>query len=356
MAAPYPRHTGHEPTGVGDTAIPPTVAHPEELAALDLYEVWTGAADLGEEFDPFSFEQRMAAYRLLIDAINDDSRFGADNRRNPLWGLMFQHQWQFRTGRLGAGARPHGRIDPDAPWGYGNYALSVIPWLGAAAAGTVAHRRLVAPPSASRFHYAWGGLTEPLHLPREFEAGVEDWRSFFALVKASGPGEDSEPIRLALWKAHKTCLDVVAQRMAGIDPAPYSALELSFLRGWCRMVDYLWVAAWPTDFDFMTAHGLEVLPERLLHVADDLLDLPPRVRRNVSNVLRLDGIPYWRYRLDLTLWKRVMRTRPARDDVVSMLDALFNPNPGNRTERRRMLSYLLRPAAPVLRIPRRSWP
>lgn len=38
-----------------------------------------------------------------------------------------------------------------------------------------------------------------------------------------------------------------------------------------------------------------------------------------------------------------MRTRQARDDVVSMLDALFNPNPHNRAERRRMLGYLLHP-------------
>jgi len=334
--------------------MPPTVAHPPELAALDLYEVWTGAEQLGEQLDPFCFEQRMAAYRLLIDATNGEGRFGADNRRNPLWGLMFQLQWQFRTGRLGAGTGGHGRIHPDAPWGYGNYALSVIPWLGAASAGIVAHRDLAAPPTASRFAYASGGVTEPLRLPPEFEGGVADWSSFFALVKSSAPGGDSEPIRLALWKAHKTCLDAVARRVAGIDPAPYPALELSFLRGWCRMVDYLWVAAWPTDFDFMTAHGLEVLPERLLRAGDDLRDLPPRVRHNVRNILELDRAPSWRYHLNLTLWKRVMRTRPARDDVVSMLDALFNPNPGNRTERRRMLGYLLRPTAPVMRIPRRS--
>lgn len=146
-----------------------------------------------------------------------------------------------------------------------------------------------------------------------------------------------------VWKAHKTCLDVVAQRVAGIDPAPYSALELSFLRGWCRMVDYLWVAAWPTDFDFMTANGVEVLPERLLQADDDLHDMPPRVRRNVRNIIKLDRTPAWRYQLNLTLWKRVMRTRQARDDVVSMLDALFNPNPHNRAERRRMLGYLLHP-------------
>lgn len=310
-------------------------AHPRELADLDLFEVWTRAAPLEGAFDPFVFEHRMAAYRLLIDSINGGDRFGADNRRNPLWGLMFQHQWQYRTGRLGSGAREHGRIDPDAPWGYGNYALCVVPWLGAVAAGVVAELEIAPPPGPTRFDYAHG-----------LEAGVEDWRAFFALVAATAPGTDLEPVRLALWRAHKTCLDVIAARITGIDRAPWSPLEITFLRGWCRMVDYLWVAAWPTDFDFMTEHGLDVLPERLLVAGDDHpgpTDLPAPVRRNVRTVIGLARTPEWRYRLNLALWKRVMRTRPARDEVIPMLDAVFNPNPGNVAARRRMLGYLLRP-------------
>jgi hypothetical protein len=324
--------------------VAPDAAHPPELADLDLFEVWTGAEPLEGCFDPFRFDHRMAAYRLLIDTINRDGRFGADNRRNPLWGLMFQHQWQFRTGRLGTEARQNGRIDPDASWGYGNYALCVIPWLGAVAAGVVPELTIAPPPGPSRFSYVAGGGTEPLRVPAEFQPGVEDWKAFFLLVEATPPGADDEPVRLALWKAHKTCLDVIADRVAGIDPAPWSPLELTFLRGWCRMVDYLWVAAWPTDFDFMTTHGMDVLPERLL-TGDDrqaLAGLPDRVRGNLRAVLGLARMPDWRYRVNLAVWKRVMRTRAARDEVVPMLDAVFNPNP-EKAARRRMLGYLLRP-------------
>ena len=316
--------------------VAPPAPYPEELRALDLFEIWTAVEPLGARFDPFRFDQRMAAYRLLMGAMNENGRFGEDNRRNPLWGLMFQHQWQFRTGRLGAGAPEDGRIDPDAPWGYGNYALSVVPWLGAVAAGTVPSAELAGPPGPSRFDYS--------RLP--FERGVDDWRAFFTVVTASRPGADEEPIRLALWKAHKTCLDVVAARIAGIHPGSDSPLELTFLRGWCRMVDYLWVAAWPTDFDFMSEHGVDVLPERLLRPDEDLhaaADLPEKVRRNVDNVVKLARTPAWRYNLNLALWKRVMRTRQARDEVLPMLDAVFNPNPGNVAARRRMLGYLLRP-------------
>jgi hypothetical protein len=311
------------------------ITHPPELASLDLFEVWTSAAELTDRFDPFRFEQRMAAYRQLLDATNATGLFGVDNRRNPLWGLMFQHQWQFRTGRLGA---TDGSIDPDAPWGYGNYTLCVIPWLGAVAAGVVPRLPVVKPEKPARFRYVDGW-----HVPAELTAGVRDWQSFFALVKESEPGTDLEPLRLALWKAHKACLDVVVRNIAGIDPAPLPALELTFLRGWCRMVDYLWAAAWPTDFDFMTAHGLDVLPEQLLSNADDLRALPDRARRNVRNILRLATTPTWRYNLNLRLWQRIMRTRAARDEVLPLLDAVFNPRKDNAADRRRMLGYLLRP-------------
>ncbi|MEU4445716.1 Leg1-related protein [Actinosynnema sp. NPDC050801] len=313
------------------------MAHPDELTALDLYSVWTTAEDLREAFDPFSFEQRMAAYRLMIDNTNPANRFGADNRHNPLWGLMFQHQWQFRTGRLGATTRRDGRIDPDSPWGYGNYTLNVIPWLAAVDVGVAPDLRIADPPTSSRFRYVVGGV-----VPEELVAAVADWRAYFALLGASGPA-DPEPARLALWKAHKTCLDVVVGVLGAVDTTPWPDLEVTFLRGWCRMVDYLWAAAWPTDFAFMTAHGLDVLPETLLATPGDLDALPAKARGNVVNVLRLATTPKWRYDLNLVLWKRIMRTREARDQVLSLLDAVFNPRPDNTAERRKLLRYLLRP-------------
>ncbi|MFD1048550.1 Leg1-related protein, partial [Kibdelosporangium lantanae] len=101
------------------------VGHPVELAELDLYDVWTTTPALTDRFDPFSFPQRMAAYRALVHASNPNNLFGPDNRGNPLWGLVLQTQWQFRSGRLGTHSRQDGRIDPDAAWGYGNYSVNV---------------------------------------------------------------------------------------------------------------------------------------------------------------------------------------------------------------------------------------
>lgn len=324
--------------------VPRPAAHPAELAGLaDLHAAWTGAPELDGRFDPFRFSDRMAAYRLMIDRTNPDGLFGADNRRNPLWGLMFQHQWQFRTGRLGATARDDGRIDPDAPWGYGNYVLSVVPWLGAVEAGTVPELELAGPPGRSRFTYARAARELPIPLV----PGVADWRAYFALVAATPPGADDEPVRSALWKAHKTCLDVVARDVARLTATAYTDEETAFLRGWCRMVDFLWAAAWRTDFDSMTGDGLDVLPERLLGPGDDAPggagDLPRTIRRNVRTVIGLARTPDRRYALNLRLWTRVMRTREARDRVLPLLDGVFHPRPDNRAERLRALGYLLRP-------------
>lgn len=318
--------------------------HPAELAGYDLHESWTGAPELGGRFDPFSFAQRMAVYRLLIERTHHAGLFGADNRGNPLWGLMFQHRWQFRTGRLGPTSRADGRIDPQAPWGYGNYVLCVVPWLGAVEAGTVPDLHLSGPDTPSRFGYARGDAAR--HVPAALRAGVADWRDYFELLAATPPGGDDERIRSALWKAHKTCLDVVAADLAGLGTPDLPAAELEFLRGWCRMVDFLWAAAWRTDFDSMTGHGLDVLPERLLGPDDrpgGSTDLRGKVRRNVRSVLGLARTSDRRYAVNLWLWQRVMRTREAREDVLPLLDAVFSPRRDNRPEQVRLLRYLLRP-------------
>jgi hypothetical protein len=324
--------------------------HPPELTRLDLFAVWCDAPPVGEKLDPFRFCQRMAVYRHLLSATNRRQIFGADNRKNPLWGLMFQHQWQFRTGRLG-GATPAGdHIDPDAPWGYGNYALCIVPWLGAAAAGVVPTSTLLPPEARSQFSYAEGGGEMPLKLPAELEGPVRDWRSFFELVAAARPGDDHEPLRLAMWRAHKTSLDVIAARIAGKDPYPCSWQEQVFLRGWCRMVDYLWAAAWPTDFDAMVV-SLDVLPERMLLDRDvglALADMRKGVRRNVRHIVGLARASGARHQRDLWMWRRVMRARAARDDAVTLLDALFNPTPENRAARLRLLLFL---AAPSVLLP-----
>ncbi len=168
----------------------PARGYPAELECLELFEVWSALPRCEGPFDPFSFPQRMAAYRMLIEATNRRGHFGDDNRRNPLWALVFQHHWQYRSGRLGSETQRDGRIDPDAPWGYGNYSLCVIPWLAAASIGLVPDRPVLAPAGPSRFDYPSGGGGQPLRLPRGWWPGLEDWRRYFQAADTAAASDD----------------------------------------------------------------------------------------------------------------------------------------------------------------------
>jgi len=133
-------------------------------------------------------------------------------------------------------------------------------------------------------------------------------------------------------------------------------MELDFLRGWCRMVDFLWAAAFPTHFDFTVEHGLDVLPEQMLTSARVAEELPERAAGTTTNVLGLAKAGHLRTRVSLWLWRRAMRTPQARADVLTLLDAAFHRRVDNVATRARLLWLILNPrphrrtrAAPVSR-------
>lgn len=277
----------------------------------------------------------MVAYRHLIDVTNVDGRFGDENRDNPLWGLPFQHQWQRDSGRLstplGDGSIQH--VDPDAAWGYGNYTLSVIPWLGAVHHGLAPSLRIATPNTESRFSYVQDGV-----VPDNLQGALAAWQEYFGL--ASDPGVPADRLRERMWHAHKQSLDAAAQVITSISPTHEADTEIAFLRGWCRMVDYLWAANWRTDLDFIIEHGLDVLPEEPL-TAVSIDKLNPEIRTTVDSVIELAGKSSRRADFELRLWRRAMRTEEAREDVVQLLDAVFNPSSENRTDRLRLLRHML---------------
>jgi hypothetical protein len=89
-----------------------------------------------------------------------------------------------------------------------------------------------------------------------------------------------------------------------------------------------------------------VLPERILtddDVPGSVQDMSRQVNSNLKSILGLVGLPAWRFNLNRFLWRRAMRTRAARDEVLPMLDATFNPSPRNVKERRRLLRSMLAP-------------
>jgi len=316
---------------------------PAGLKTLPLFEVWCIAPRLESVIDPFNFLHRVAVYRRLLEATNSGERFGADNAGNPLWGLLFQLHWQHQTHRLDPLNTSLNGISEDSPWGFGNFSLSIIPLLGAIRAGTLGDFSIVKPSEATQFDYAYGASEEVRYIPKKFQPGVAAWCDFFLAVQISKRGDDDEHLRMSLWRAHKICLDVIAERIADIETTVIPREELSFLRGWCRMVDYLWAAAWPTDFHFMVERGLDALPGKILEPSDlptATSELPEPIQKTVISIIILAKTSKIRHALNLWLWRRVMRHRSARVDVVSLLDAVFNPDVDNAKDRRRLLRYL----------------
>jgi hypothetical protein len=68
-------------------------------------------------------------------------------------------------------------------------------------------------------------------------------------------------------------------------------------------------------------------------IPGQIADMDERVNINVRSIIGLTRQSW--------LWKRAMRTRQARDEVLPMLDATFNPSPQNVAERRKLLRYIM---------------
>ena len=327
------------------TPIPATDRDPSGVDAAPFAHLWSTLPELEGAVDPFSFGQRMALYRLLLRSTNPGGVFGPDNAANVFWGYAFQCHWQWRSGRYAlAGADPD-RIDPAGAWCHGNYLLSVLPYLGAVRAGLAPDLELRPPTSGPVDAYpAGGGAAGPLRLDGPLESVVEAWEAFFARLVAHPAGEDTEPLRFALWEAHGTSLEATeAFRSCS---APSSVNERDFFDGWVRMVDFLGAAAWRTDLAFMLGNALDVLPDRVLRdddVPGSISDMGPALNANLGSVLGLTHLGRRRFAFNLWLWRRAMRTREARDDVVAMLGAQFQPTPENAPARRRLLRYTLAP-------------
>jgi hypothetical protein len=258
---------------------------------------------------------------------------------------VVQLYWQWQSQRLVFPETPQGHIDPDSLWSYGNHGLSLIPYIGAVRAGVTPEIEILPPYKTSQAQYAYGGgKAGAFVIPPKFEPAVKAWEGFFRQLRDMRKGEDLERLRFKQWEAHHVSLD------AGEETYPklavrYSRNEYDFFFGWIRMVDFLGIAAWHTDLDYMLQNGMGVLPERLITDEDQLgesPDLSPEVNANVRSVVSLTRQSEWRFNFNLWLWKRAMRTRQARDEVLPMLDATFSPSPRNAPERRKLLRYILK--------------
>lgn len=305
-------------------AFVPSRPDPALIAGIPFGEAWLALSDPSDRgrCDPFSVSDRMGLYRLLVERCNPHGGLGTDDRMSPFWGYASQLAWQHRSGRLGAASSD--AIAPASWWGVCNHALCVVPYAAAMELGAVPtlvfeHRGAAVAPVAA-----------------EHARSMDRWCHAIGAMIALRPGDDVEPVRFAVWRAHLTSIETAVRvHRNAFDAMP--AAERRFASGWVRMVDLFGACAMRTDLARLSG-GDGSLPPRVL--ADDRVDdLSRHERSTIRRVFALADRPRWRWALELKVWRRMMRTRPARDDSEGVLATLLGKAAGR--ERIRALRYLI---------------
>ena len=295
------------------------------LAHLSFGETWLALDDPSDHgsCDPFDVRDRLALYRLLVERGNPHSALGAHDELSPFWGYASQLAWQHRSGRLGAASSS--AIDPASWWGACNYALCVVPYAAAAALGVVPALRF-APPA------------------REYDGALASWRRAFAVLGARDV--DLDRARVATWRAHLTSISIACARHRA-ELAALPAEEQRFARGWVRMVDLFAAAAIRTDLVRLADEGDGgALPSRVLD-ARGIADLPRAERSMVRRISALADRPPVRWRAELTLWRRTMRSARARAESSALLSLFVGRARSTWPLRLRALAYATLPVAVI---------
>jgi hypothetical protein len=276
------------------------------LRTIPFGDEWRALPDLTARTacDPDDAGVRMGLYRLLVERGNPDRALGAHDELSPFWGYASQLAWQRRSGRLGGTGD---RIDPASWWGVCNYSLSVVPYLAGAQIGLVP--TLALPPA-----------------PRIYDRSLALWRDTLATMRRLRPGDDHDPLRLAVWRAHLESIETAGRAHAAAHRA-MPAGERAFARGWVRMVELFGCAGWRTDLERLAEHGGGALPPRVIGALggdhDALADFTKAERATARRVIALGARPRWRWQLETGMWRRIMRTRAARADAETILAGLF---------------------------------
>lgn len=286
----------------------------DRLARLPFGDDWRSC---GEPVpNVLDVRSRLAMYRQLVERTNRQRSFGVDAELHPFWGYASQLAWQHRSGRLGATAS---EIERDSWWGACNYALSVVPFVGAMQLGMV-------PKIAVDYD-------------RAYDAVMPAWHE---ALRALTSFEHLDAVRLAVWRAHLASITLAVSRL-GREFAALPAAEQRFARGWVRMVDLFAAAALRTDLGKLLETEGGALPSRVLY--DDAIDDLPRYERStVRRVGALADRSPRRWAIDIAVWRRIMRTRSARSDAEQLLAGMLGTGTKVWPTRLRALGYAAMPS------------
>ncbi|XP_074541908.1 protein LEG1 homolog [Halichoeres trimaculatus] len=302
--------------------------------------LWNQLGDLSPQgsilaVNPWQIFNRMAIYRLMIDATNPlmDSMGPGDNQ-NPMFGLPLQLGWMLTSGRL---ADPTGTtncgMDPGEPacistaswWACENYFVSVLPFLSAVQNKFLGEDIQVVIQAAD-------GATELCTTYAEclarFPDAMTKWDNYFKGLLASGassaPDNEKKDTLLGLyWEAQMA--STYASSACDARKNLLSGPELSFANAWLNSTEYVAAAHFQSSLE-LASKFLEPLPSQVLR-EDDVAPNIERLSQEENQMLKtftwLDSINTTMGGTLVSVWQKAMCTVSTREKGRAMLERIL---------------------------------
>ncbi|XP_074541958.1 protein LEG1 homolog [Halichoeres trimaculatus] len=302
--------------------------------------LWNQLGDLSPKdgvltINPWHIFNRMAIYRLMIDATNPVmDPMGPGENQNPMFGLPLQLGWMLTSGRL---ADPTGTtncgMDPGEPacistaswWACENYFVSVLPFL------SVVQNKFLGEDIQVQIQPV-DGVTEYCNTYAGclalFPDAMTKWDNFFKGLLASGgssaPDNEKKDTLLGLyWEAHMASID--ASSACDARKNLLSGPELSFANAWLNSTQYVAAAHFQSGLELATKF-LEHLPSQVLK-EDDVAPNIERLSQEENQMLMtftwLDSINTRMSGTLVSVWQKAMCTVSTREKGRALLERIL---------------------------------
>ncbi|KAL7889060.1 hypothetical protein AOLI_G00040340 [Acnodon oligacanthus] len=296
-------------------------------------------ADGVVKLDPWDYLQRMAMYRLMINATDPFmSSMGPGATENPLWGLPLQLGWKLKSGRLvdptGVSTCGQESSDPvciatNSWWGCVNYHLSVIPFLAAVEAGVVGDGQAqveIQVPAELASDYC-SSTCSSVH-----PDAIQKWVTFFQSLKTISASEASDDdkkdqILGLMWSAQLASLDAASSTCAD-KKTHYSSTEQSFTESWLNSAQFVAASHFQSSIE-KSVQFMTPLPSRVLLETDS----PPKIADLSAEENHTLYIFSWMTSVNkllggtlTSMWQRAMCSAAARAKGRALVeDLVLNP-------------------------------
>ncbi|XP_077201897.1 protein LEG1 homolog [Paroedura picta] len=286
----------------------------------------------------WNYRQRMGIYKIMLKhTSNYFAALGANNEENVLWGLPLQHGWQYKSGRLAdplhitSCGHKDGEnlcISVHSWWACVNYALAIIPFLGALESGlfgVLPYEVEMLPPDEQKNNFCYNIMECNNQAPKV----MAGWRDYFkylsSTVRSSETFSFSKDEALKyMWKAHVLSLSYALPKCQNRLKF-LSGPESGFAEDWSNAVDFIAATRFSTD-QMNTNHFQTGLPTRKLLERDRALPIGDFTATQNKVLFLLSSLRKTNEKIGgtlLALWKMAMSTEAGRKVGRGLIESLI---------------------------------